>query len=137
MSIWKKEIPNIQTFKYTGMIKHVGIEILEVGNDFLRGHMPVDDRTKQPLGLLHGGASCVLAETLGSYAANLCCDKDHYAVGLEINANHIKSLTEGYLIGTARPHHLGRSTQVWSIEMKSKNDDLVCISRLTVAVKSH
>ncbi len=91
------------------------IEITEVGEDFLRGTMPVDRRTIQPMGLLHGGASVVLAETLGSIAANLCCEDGAYCVGLEINANHLRSATSGKVTGTTRPIHIGRSTQVWEV----------------------
>lgn len=111
------------------------IHISEVGDDFVRGSMPVDERTMQPFRLLHGGASVVLAESLGSTAANLCLNPaTHYAVGLDINANHVRSARGGRVTGTARPIHIGRSTQVWGIEIVDENEKLVCISRITMAV---
>ena len=115
---------------------HLGIELVELGPDFLKARMPVDARTHQPYGLLHGGASCVLAETLGSYASALVIDqRTGRIVGLEINANHIKAVTEGHVVGTARPIHIGRSTHVWDIRIETEGAGaLVCISRLTVAV---
>lgn len=117
------------------LVAHLGIVITEQGEDFLRGTMPVDARTHQPFGLLHGGASVALAETLGSLAGNLCLDpKVSMAVGLEISANHIRSVTEGIVIGTARPLHVGRNTQVWDIRIEDEAGRLVCISRLTLAV---
>ena len=117
------------------MIEHIGINITEVGDDFLAGTMPVDHRTVQPMGILHGGASVALAETLGSMAASLVIDPSRqYCVGLDINANHIRSARSGYVKGVARPLHLGGSTQVWSIEIKDEKEKLVCISRLTMAV---
>jgi len=122
------------TDRYMG--KHIGIELIELGDDFIKGKMPVDDRTKMPFGLLHGGASCVLAETLGSCASNLCIDPTkNSAVGLEINANHIRSVTSGYVIGVARPVHLGRSVHVWDIRLHEESSDkLTCVSRLTMKV---
>lgn len=117
------------------MIEHIGINITEVGDDFLAGTMPVDHRTVQPMGILHGGASVALAETLGSMAASLVIDPSRqYCVGLDINANHMRSARSGYVKGVARPLHLGSSTQVWSIEIKDEQEKLVCISRLTMAV---
>lgn len=117
------------------MSEHLGIEITEVTGDSLRGKMPVDQRTKQPMGLLHGGASLVLAETLGSVAAYACIDTSlQYCVGLEINANHIRSAREGYVYGKATPLHIGRKTQVWEVRITNEKQQLVCISRLTVAV---
>lgn len=117
------------------MIEHIGINITEVGDEFLAGTMPVDHRTVQPMGILHGGASVALAETLGSMAASLVIDPSRqYCVGLDINANHIRSARSGYVKGVARPLHLGSSTQVWSIEIKDEQEKLVCISRLTMAV---
>lgn len=114
----------------------LGIELLERGDNFLKARMPVDDRTRQPFGILHGGASCVLAETLGSYASFLCIDSSKYrSVGLEINANHIKSATKGFVVGIATPIHLGRKTHIWDIKITDEaTDALVCVSRLTVAV---
>ncbi len=115
---------------------HLGIEFVEKGEDFLRAKMPVDDRTKQPFGLLHGGASVVLAETLGSIASVLCLDEPmkQKAVGLEINANHLRAVTEGWVYGTARAIHIGRRTHVWDIQITDENQKLVCVSRLTVAI---
>ncbi len=117
------------------MIEHLGIVITEAGDDWLRGTMPVDARTRQPYGLLHGGASVVLAETLGSMAGGLCVDPSLYAVvGLEINANHLRAAREGLVTGTARALHVGRSTQVWEIRIENPAGKPVCISRLTLAV---
>jgi 1,4-dihydroxy-2-naphthoyl-CoA hydrolase len=113
----------------------LGIEFVELGIDFLKGKMPVDYRTVQPYGLLHGGASCVLAETLGSIGSSLVIDTERFiCVGLEINANHIKSARDGFVTGVAKPIHLGSSTHVWDIRINNANDALVCISRLTVAI---
>jgi 1,4-dihydroxy-2-naphthoyl-CoA hydrolase len=115
--------------------KHLGIEFTEVGADFLRGRMPVDERTRQPYGILHGGASVALAETLGSTAAGLVVDPDKYrVVGQEINANHIRAVSDGFVIGTARPHHVGRRSHVWEIRIADEQERLVCISRLTMFV---
>lgn len=115
----------------------LGIEFTEAGPDFLRGRMPVDARTRQPFGLLHGGASVALAETLGSAAGNHCLDSDcSVAVGLEISANHLRPVTTGWVIGTARPIHLGRTTQVWDIRIENESGQMTCISRLTLAVVS-
>ncbi len=119
------------------MSEALGMEFTEVGDDFLRARMPVDARTRQPFGLLHGGASVALAETLGSLAGNLCLDPERaVAVGLEINANHLKAVTRGHVIGTARAIHIGRSTQVWEIRIEDDDGRLTCISRLTLAVTS-
>jgi 1,4-dihydroxy-2-naphthoyl-CoA hydrolase len=117
------------------LIGLLGISFSEIGDDFIRGTMPVDERTRQPYGLLHGGASVVLAETLGSTGATLCVDPAEYlCVGQEINANHVRSARHGRVTGTARPLHLGGRTQVWSIEVVNDAQDLICVSRLTVAV---
>ena len=117
------------------MVEHVGIELTEIGSDFLIGKMPVDHRTHQPMGLLHGGASVVLAETLGSIASTLLLDmKKQYAVGLEINANHIKSISSGYVYGRVTPIHIGRSTHVWETRITDEENSLICISKLTVAI---
>lgn len=119
----------------TNMTQHLGIVYSEIGKDFIAGKMPVDERTKQPMGLLHGGASVVLAESLGSIASNFCIDQTkQYCVGLEINANHIKSATEGYVHGIAKALHIGRKTHVWEIKITNDKEQLVCISRLTVAI---
>jgi uncharacterized protein (TIGR00369 family) len=112
----------------------LGIVFSELGPDYLRGTMPVDARTRQPYGLLHGGASVLLAETLGSTAAGLCVSEDEGVVGIEINANHLAGVREGSVTGTARPLHVGRSTQVWEIRIEDELGRLVCISRLTLAV---
>jgi 1,4-dihydroxy-2-naphthoyl-CoA hydrolase len=137
MSIWFRSntIESVQQRGKNTMVEHLGIEITEIGEDFLKGTMPVDHRTVQPMGILHGGASVALAETLGSLAANLVVDPEKkYCVGLDINANHIRSAKSGRVTGTAKPLHLGESTQVWSIEIKDEANRLVCISRLTMAV---
>jgi 1,4-dihydroxy-2-naphthoyl-CoA hydrolase len=115
--------------------EHIGIEITEIGEDFLRGRMPVDNRTRQPYGLLHGGASVALAETLGSLGSAFVVDRSKYdCVGLEINANHVRGVREGFVIGTATPVHLGKTTHVWDIRIHDEREKLVCISRLTVAI---
>jgi 1,4-dihydroxy-2-naphthoyl-CoA hydrolase len=117
------------------LIGHLGIEFTEISDDFLRGTMPVDGRTRQPYGLLHGGASVALAETLGSTGATLCVDtKEYQCVGQEINANHVRAARTGLVTGTARPVHLGGRTHVWTIDIVNELGRLVCTSRLTVAV---
>jgi 1,4-dihydroxy-2-naphthoyl-CoA hydrolase len=137
--IWKVK-PSLEALTSQFTSKHIGdyigIEITEVGDDYLAGKMPVDHRTVQPFGLLHGGASCVLAETLGSVGGALCVDNTkQIVVGLDINANHIRGVRSGYVYGTAKPLHLGKSTQVWEIMIVNESQQLVCISRLTLAVK--
>lgn len=113
----------------------LGMVVTELGDDFIRGTLPVDARTLQPFGLLHGGASVALAETLGSIAANLCLDPaTHMAVGLEINANHLRAVRSGLVTGTARPLHVGRQTQVWEIRIEDDRGRQTCVSRLTLAV---
>lgn len=117
------------------MVEHLGIEFTEIGEDFISARMPVDGRTHQPMGLLHGGASVVLAETLGSVAAQCCLDAaKQYAVGLEINANHLRGVRSGYVYGTTKPLHIGKSTQVWEIRITNEEGAMVCISRITMAV---
>lgn len=117
------------------MLEHLNIEITAWDNQELSGKMPVDHRTKQPMGLLHGGASVVLAESLGSIAANLVVDqKKYYCVGLEVNANHLKSAKSGYVYGQTKPLHIGKTTHVWQTEIVNEDGEKVCISRLTVAV---
>ena len=113
---------------------HLGIEFVEVGDDFIVGRVPVDARTHQPYGLLHGGVSVVLAETLGSCGAAYSCPEGHQAVGLDINANHLRGVKSGWVIGTARPIHRGRTTQVWQIDLRNEAGEMVCASRLTVAI---
>lgn len=115
-------------------VEHLGIEFLQVGPDLLRARMPVDARTRQPAGILHGGASVVLAETLGSVAATLCLPPGQHAVGLDINANHVRAVREGWVIGECRPVHVGRSTHVWQIELRDEAGRLVCTSRITMAI---
>ena len=120
---------------FNTMSEHLGIEFLEVGDNFLTAKMPVDHRTKQPYGLLHGGASCVLAETLGSIASALVVDSSKFiCVGLEINANHIRSVRDGFVTAIATPIHIGGTTHVWDIKIHDDQSKLVCISRLTVAI---
>lgn len=137
MAIWKQSIDlaRINSWNRNTLVEHLGMQVTEVGDEHVRGTMPVDVRTKQPFGLLHGGASVALAESLGSLAANLVLESDkEMAVGLDINANHVRAATSGFVTGTARPLHLGRSTQVWEIRIVDEGDQLVCISRLTMAV---
>jgi 1,4-dihydroxy-2-naphthoyl-CoA hydrolase len=117
------------------LIRHLGIRFTEIGDDFVRGTMPVDARTKQPYGLLHGGASVALAETLGSMGATMCVDtKEYLCVGQEINANHVRGARAGQVIGTARPVHVGGRSQVWTIDICDDAGNLVCTSRLTIAI---
>lgn len=137
MGIWKQDtdLERMNAWNRDTLCEHLGMRITEVGEDWLRGTMPVDQRTRQPFGLLHGGASVALAESLGSLAGNLCLDPAReIAVGLDINANHVRGVTEGEVSGTARALHVGRSTQVWEIRIVDARDRLVCISRLTLAV---
>lgn len=117
------------------MSEHLGIEFIEIGENYLIAKMPVDHRTKQPVGIMHGGASCVLAETVGSIAANYCVDlSKYYCVGLDINTNHIRSIREGFVYATAKPYHIGRSTQVWAIEIVNEQQQLISVNRLTMTV---
>lgn len=117
------------------LVEHLAIEFTAIGENYITARMPVDSRTHQPFGVLHGGASVVLAETLGSVAANCCLDHDkHYAVGLDINANHLKPVRSGWVYGTTTPVHIGKTTQVWEIRITSEDDTLICISRITMAV---
>lgn len=137
MAIWKQDtdLARINAWGANTMLETLGIRIIEVGEDWVRGTMPVDHRTHQPYGLLHGGASVALAETLGSMAAMLTLDPaKEMTVGLDINANHIRGVRSGIVTGTARALHLGRSTQVWEIRIENEGGQLVCISRITMAV---
>ena len=138
MPIWFKKdmvLADLGSLGKGTMSEHLGIEWIELGEDYVSGRMPVDHRTIQPYGLLHGGASCVLAETLGSVGSALVVDPlKHKCVGIEINANHIRSARNGFVYGTARPVHIGRQTHVWEIRIVDEREKLVCISRLTVAV---
>lgn len=136
MSIWKKpiSIEHLTQMHIGTAVEHLGVEFLEVGDDFITARVPVDTRTKQPYGLLHGGVSVVLAETLGSCGAAYSTPEGYRAVGLDINANHIKGATSGWVTGITRPVHIGRSTQVWSIELRNDAGELTCVSRITMAV---
>jgi len=137
MAIWKTtpSLDQVNAMRNNTMIGTLDIVVTEIGDDFVRGTMPVDARTHQPYGLLHGGASVALAETLGSLASMMCSDpRTERAVGLDINANHVRAVTSGRVTGTARPLHLGRTTQVWEIRIEDEGGKLVCISRLTTAV---
>ena len=128
-------IEALNTLSRNTLIEHLGIVFTAAGEDWISATMPVDERTRQPYGILHGGASVVLAETLGSSAGNLCVDTTReVCVGLEINANHIRAVRAGTVTGTARAVHVGRSTQVWDIRIEDAAGKLVCTSRLTLAV---
>lgn len=139
--IWHKPytIEYLEGLRNANMGEHLGINFTEIGDDFLCARMPVDNRTTQPFGILHGGASCVLSETLGSVAAWMTINPDeNRAVGLEINANHIRAVTKGYVIGRCAPLHVGRRTQVWQTDITEEaTGKRVCISRLTVAIIDH
>jgi 1,4-dihydroxy-2-naphthoyl-CoA hydrolase len=136
--IWHKKDLLLQEIIHLGkgtMSEHIGITFTDVGPDYIKATMPVDARTRQPYGLLHGGASCVLAETLGSVASALVIDREKFiCVGLEINANHIRGVREGHVSGIATPLHIGASTHVWDIKIHDEREKLVCVSRLTVAI---
>ena len=138
MRIWYNKELTIEDFKSFGkgtMAEYIGIEWVEAGEDFLKAKMPVDHRTNQPYGLLHGGASCVLAETIGSVASAMVVDHAKFVcVGLEINANHVRSARQGFVTGVASALHLGANTHVWDIKIYDELEKLVCVSRLTVAV---
>jgi 1,4-dihydroxy-2-naphthoyl-CoA hydrolase len=135
--IWK-DVPSLATaneMSSRSLIGHLGIEFVEVGEDYLIARMPVDEHTRQPIGVLHGGASVALAETLASWAATFTVDPDHsYCVGMEINANHIRPVPSGWVTGIARPLALGRRTQVWEVKISDEGGKLVCVSRCTMAV---
>jgi 1,4-dihydroxy-2-naphthoyl-CoA hydrolase len=137
MSLWKQpaDLARLNGWSANTMMEALGIRITAVGDDWLAGSMPVDQRTYQPYGLLHGGASVALAETLGSTAAMLTLDPEReLAVGLDINANHIRGVRSGTVTGTAKALHIGRTTQVWEIRIENEEGALVCISRITMAV---
>jgi 1,4-dihydroxy-2-naphthoyl-CoA hydrolase len=140
MTIWRTETnpDELQARSRNTLAERIGIRVTEVGPDYLRATMPVNAYTHQPMGILHGGASVALAETVGSLAANLCVDPDKYVcLGQEINANHLRPASSGTVTATARPFHIGSRSQVWSIEIRDEHDKLVCISRLTMAVVEH
>lgn len=136
MRIWKKDVSvdELTRSHEKTAVDRLGIEFLEVGDDFIRARVPVDDRTVQPFRILHGGVSVVLAETLGSCGAHYSAPEGHRAVGLDINANHIRSASSGWVTGTARAVHIGRTTQVWQIDMTNDAGQLTCVSRITMAV---
>ena len=137
MAIWREPFPlvEVQQHSQNTLISQLGIEFVEAGDDYLTAKMPVDARTHQPAHMLHGGASVALAETLASWAATFVVDREkNYCVGLEINANHVRAVGSGWVIGTARPVHLGRSTQIWDVRIVDESDRLVCVSRVTMAV---
>ena len=136
MRIWKKPISiELLTSSHVGTaVAHLGMEFVQVGDDFIIGRIPVDHRTRQPYGLLHGGVSVVLAETLGSCGAAYASPPDYRAVGLDINANHIKGATSGWVTGVTRPVHIGRTTQVWQIDLSNEAGETTCVSRITMAV---
>lgn len=137
MSIWKTPIDmqSISETRKNTLVELMGIEFTEYGDDYLKGRLPVDRRSHQPYGIMHGGASCVLAETLGSIAGNYCLDyTKEYCVGLDINTSHIRSVRSGYVYGTAKPIHIGKMTQVWEVRIEDEEKRLVSITRLTLAV---
>lgn len=138
MSIWFNKDLSITSLEQPGektMAEHLGIVWTELGDNFLKAKMPVDERTRQPYGLLHGGASCVLAETIGSVASAMVIDPARFqCVGLEINANHVHSATSGFVTGITTPLHLGKSTHVWDIKIYDDNNKMVCVCRLTMAI---
>lgn len=136
MRIWKQpvSVELLTAVHVNTTVAHLGIEFLEVGDDFIRARVPVDPRTQQPYGLLHGGVSVVLAETLGSCGAAFSSPAGYRAVGLDINANHIKGSTSGWVTGVARSVHLGRTTQVWQIDLHNDAGELTCVSRITMAI---
>ncbi len=136
MRIWQQPISlaTLTAISANTAVSHLGIEFLEVGDDFISARVPVDARTRQPFGLLHGGVSVTLAETLGSVGASFACPPGFVAVGLDINANHLKGASSGWVTGVTRPLRLGRSTQVWQIDLTNEAGELTCVSRITVAV---
>ena len=135
-AIWKQpvSVDSLTAIHVNTTVAHLGIEFLEVGDDFIRARAPVDARTRQPVGILHGGVSVLLAETLGSCGAAFSSPAAYRAVGLDINANHIRSVSDGWVTGIARPIHVGRTTHVWQIEMTNEAGQLTCVSRITMAI---
>ncbi|WP_462262789.1 hotdog fold thioesterase [Ferruginibacter sp.] len=138
MSIWFNKslsVDSLKSFGINTMVKHLGMDWVAIGDYYIKMSMPVDERTKQPYGLLHGGASCALAETIGSIASQCVIDPDKFiCVGIEINANHVRSARQGYVTATCTPLHIGASTHIWDIKIHDEREKLVCISRLTVAI---
>ena len=135
-AIWKQpvSVASLTDIHVNTAVAHLGIEFIEVGDDFISARAPVDTRTRQPYGILHGGISVVLAETLGSCGSAFASPAGYRAVGLDINANHIRSVTDGWVTGVARPIHVGRTTHVWQIEMTNAAGQLTCVSRITMAI---
>jgi 1,4-dihydroxy-2-naphthoyl-CoA hydrolase len=135
-AIWKQplSVESLASLHVGTTVAHLGIEFLEVGDDFIRARVPVDGRTLQPAGILHGGVSVVLAETLGSCGAAFSAPRGHRAVGLDVNANHLRSVTSGWVTGIAKPVHIGRSTHVWQIDLADDQGRPTCVSRLTMAI---
>ncbi len=138
MTLFRKaSLQDLRKLSENTMSEQIGMEFTEIGEDYLKGRMPVDRRTVQPYGILHGGASAALAETLGSMAGALVLDPEkEYCVGMEINANHVRSVRSGYVYGKATPIHIGRKTHIWEIRIEDEGGKLVCISRLTLAIIS-
>jgi uncharacterized protein (TIGR00369 family) len=136
MSIWKKQfnLERLNSSRTGTMVDAIGIEITDFGEDYICATMPVDSRTHQPMGILHGGASVALAETVGSIAANMAVSDEYYCVGLDINANHLRPVSSGLVTAKTTPLHIGRTTQVWEIKIINEDGKAVCISRLTMAV---
>lgn len=136
MALWKQaaSVEILTAIHVDTTVARLGIEFLEVGDDFIRARVPVDERTRQPMGLLHGGVSVVLAETLGSCGAAFSIPEGQRAVGLDINANHLRGVTSGWVTGTAKPVHIGRTTHVWQIDMVNDAGEPTCVSRITMAI---
>jgi len=137
MSIWKcnDTIDDLKNRSKNTLVENIGIEYLEIGDDFIKAKMPVDNRTRQPYGILHGGASLAFAETLGSVAARLSIDNSKKrCVGLEINANHVRSASDGFVYGIVKPLNLGNSIHVWEIKISNEEDKLICVSRMTLSI---
>ncbi|HCS27903.1 MAG TPA: esterase [Spongiibacteraceae bacterium] len=138
MGMWKQSatVGELNAMQQNSIASFLGIEFQDIGTDFIVATMPVNERTKQPFGILHGGASVVLSETLGSVAGVLCAEPGSVVVGLEVNANHLRSATDGEVTGVVRPLHIGRSTQVWETHISDQQGRKLCVSRLTVMVKA-
>jgi 1,4-dihydroxy-2-naphthoyl-CoA hydrolase len=136
MRIWKRpvSVEELTRSHINTAPAYLGVEFLEVGDDFIRARVPVDKRTRQPYGRLHGGVSVLLAETLGSCGAVYCCPEGQTVLGLDINANHVRGATDGWVTGITRPVHIGRSTHVWEIQLHNEAGELTCVSRITMAV---
>lgn len=137
MSIWRldPDIEQLNQIRKNSLVETLGIEIIEIGDDYIKGTMPVDKRTLQPEGKLHGGASAALAETLGSIGSTLCIDmQNYYCVGMSINSNHLRPATSGYVTGIATPLHIGLTTHIWNIDIQGNQKKLISVSRLTTAI---